>query len=61
MIERLTNDPAFAAVDFEQTLDARRFVGRAPEQVDAFLAGVIEPIRRRYADDLNQGPDEVRV
>ncbi|MFO1044478.1 MAG: hypothetical protein U0941_22115 [Planctomycetaceae bacterium] len=43
------------------TLDARRFVGRAPEQVDTFIAEVIRPIRQRYADELNQSVDELRV
>jgi adenylosuccinate lyase len=29
-------------------LDPAKFVGRAPEQVDEFLAEVIAPIRARY-------------
>jgi adenylosuccinate lyase len=49
LLERLRGDPAFASVDLSAALDARRFVGRAPEQVDAFLAEVVGPIRRKYA------------
>lgn len=61
LLQRLQSDPAFATVDLSSTLDARRFVGRAPEQVDAFVAQVIDPIRARYASDLNQAADELRV
>ncbi|REK19033.1 MAG: adenylosuccinate lyase [Planctomycetota bacterium] len=49
LLERLGADPAFAGVDLSGTLDASRFVGRAPEQVDEFLAEVVAPIRKRYA------------
>lgn len=48
LIDRLTADRAFAKVDLASALDAQRFVGRAPEQVDEFVAEVVEPIRRRY-------------
>jgi adenylosuccinate lyase len=54
LLERLVGDPAFAAVDLAATLDARQFVGRAPEQVDEFLEEVVQPIRERYADSLKQ-------
>ncbi len=50
LLERLAADDAFAKVDVRGTLEPRRFVGRAPEQVDEFLAEVVEPIRARYAD-----------
>jgi adenylosuccinate lyase len=49
LILRLQNDPAFAKVDIAAALNPRHFVGRAPEQVDEFLAAVVEPIRSRYA------------
>ena len=61
LMERLKSDAAFAKVDLTGTLDSQRFVGRSPEQVDAFIKHVIEPIRSRYADELNQAPDELRV
>jgi adenylosuccinate lyase len=48
LLERLASDEAFAGIDLAATLDASRFVGRAPEQVDEFLAEVVEPVRRRY-------------
>ncbi len=52
LMDRLRADPAFGAVDLDTALDPRRFVGRAAEQVDEFLAGVVEPIRAKYPGAL---------
>ncbi len=52
LVERLAGDPAFASINFGQALDAARFVGRAPEQVDEFVREVVVPSRHRYADCL---------
>ncbi len=60
LLERLAADPAFAGIDLSSELDPQRFVGRAPEQVDEFLAEVVEPIRARYGDGLT-GEAEIRV
>jgi adenylosuccinate lyase len=60
LLDRLKADSAFAKVDLAGTMDAKRFVGRAPQQVDEFLAGTIEPIRQRYREQLNQTA-EVKV
>lgn len=49
LMERLANDEAFAGVDLNAAVDAKDLVGRAPEQVDEFIAAVVEPIRERYA------------
>ena len=48
LLDRLKQEPAFAEVRFEELLDASRFIGRAPEQVDAFLKDVIKPILAKY-------------
>lgn len=48
LIERLHADPAFGAVNFSEVTDPLRYVGRSRQQVDEFLAEVVEPIRRRY-------------
>ncbi|MEM8784142.1 MAG: adenylosuccinate lyase [Planctomycetota bacterium] len=53
LLQRLEQEPAFRGLDLGAVLEPSNFVGRAPEQVDAFLAEVIEPIRTRYADRLN--------
>ena len=61
LLDRLKGDSAFASVDLSNALDARRFVGRAPEQVDAFIANVVEPIRQRYSAVRNQQSEQLRV
>ena len=54
LLDHLRDDPALGAVDWSDVLDPARFVGRAPEQVDAFLTRDVEPIRRRYPARLRQ-------
>jgi len=54
LTDRLAEDPAFRGIDLAAVLDARQFVGRSPEQVDAFLSREVEPIRRRHPDRLGQ-------
>lgn len=61
LIDRLSGDPLFAKVNLRGALEARRFIGRAPEQVDEFLAEVVEPIRQRYAQDLALPAEELNV
>lgn len=48
LLDRLRHDPAFSGIDIDALTDASHFVGRAPEQVDDFIAEHVEPIRRRY-------------
>ena len=57
LVERLRDDSAFADLDFTSLMDPRRFVGRAPEQVDAFIEREVEPIRRRYPGRCGQRRD----
>lgn len=54
LLERLSNDPAFATMRarFDRLNDPARFAGRAPKQVDEFLTGIVEPIREKYRDLL---------
>ncbi|HAU38842.1 MAG TPA: adenylosuccinate lyase [Phycisphaerales bacterium] len=48
LIERLKGDRAFAKVNIDALLDPQTFIGRAPEQVDEFLAAEIAPIRKKH-------------
>jgi adenylosuccinate lyase len=48
LLDRLRRDPAFAGVDFKLLEDQQGFVGRAPQQVEEFVAEVVEPIRHRF-------------
>jgi len=52
LMERLKGDEAFKAIDIDSLLDPSAFIGRAPQQVEEFLAAHVEPIRRRYRDRL---------
>ena len=56
LLARLGNEPAFTGVDLNNVLDATKYVGRSPEQVDAFIADVVTPIRQKYADTLAYDP-----
>jgi adenylosuccinate lyase len=54
LLARIRSDPAFAKVRFDDVLEQSQFVGRAPQQVDDFIAQEIQPIRQRYSHLLNQ-------
>src|SRR5687767_5261272 len=57
LLERLRNDPALAKVSLGDVMDPKRFVGRAPQQVAAFVEKVAGPIRQRYRKELGQKVD----
>jgi len=48
LIFRLSEDPAFDAVDLAKVLNPSAFIGRAPQQVEAFVRDMVDPIRKRY-------------
>ena len=50
LLQRLADDKAFAGVDLTAAVDPTTLTGRSAEQVDEFLAEVVDPIRRRYSD-----------
>ena len=57
LLDRLRADEAFAKVDIDAELEPIRFVGRAPEQVDEFLAEQVQPIREKYRDLFTDDAD----
>ncbi len=61
LLERLARDPAFARVKFDDLMNAANYIGRAPEQVETFLAEIVAPIRRKYASALTAGTEQLRV
>ncbi|WP_459556957.1 adenylosuccinate lyase [Lacunimicrobium album] len=61
LIERLKKEKAFAKVDLESTLDARKYIGRAPEQVVRFIESTVKPIRQKYKDQLGTDAEELKV
>jgi adenylosuccinate lyase len=58
LIARLRNDPAFANLQWEAVLDAKQYVGRAPQQVDEFLAETVRPL---LDADRSQPPTDINV
>jgi adenylosuccinate lyase len=60
LLARLRADPSFSAVRLDDLLAPHRYVGRAPQQVDRFIAEVVTPIRHRYRDALN-APADLKV
>lgn len=65
LIERIAGDDAFGmdADRIRSLIDARAFVGRAPEQVDRFLAEWIDPVLDRLgsAAEARLGSPDIRV
>ncbi|MCC6927512.1 MAG: adenylosuccinate lyase [Gemmatimonadaceae bacterium] len=61
MLDRLAGDAEFGVAldDIRAALDASRFVGRSPQQVDDFLAEVVDPILA--GADAPVAREEVRV
>ena len=61
MLERLARDPGFVIPmdDLREALEPSRFVGRAPEQVDEFVAEIVDPIL--HGAPVSAVLDEVRV
>ena len=53
LLDRLKDEPAFATLDLDGVLDPANYIGLAPEQVNTFIADIVEPMRQRYADTLD--------
>ncbi len=62
LLDRLAADPAIGLSrdDMEALLDVGKFVGRAPQQVEAFIAEEVNPFLDRHAHRLDASSD-VRV
>ena len=60
--ERLAGDPAFSAVagGLDELLDGQRYVGRAPAQVEEFLAAEVDPLLERH-EGIARRDAEIRV
>jgi adenylosuccinate lyase len=59
LLARLQGEKAFAKVDLQAAVDPATLTGRSAEQVDEFLAEVVEPIRARNGAATNSA--ELRV
>jgi len=49
LLERLSCEAMFKDVDLTMATEPSDYIGRAPQQVDAFCDEIIEPIAQRYS------------
>jgi adenylosuccinate lyase len=63
LLDRIAADDAFAVTreELEDALRPELYVGRAPQQVEEFLAEWVSPVLARYADRLDTGTPELHV
>ena len=63
LLDRIAGDQAFGVTrpELEEELRPELYVGRAPEQVDEFLAEWVAPVLERHAADVDQGAPELHV
>jgi len=54
LLTRLRTDSTFAKINLDDVMDAKRYIGRAPQQVEAFIEKVVTPIRARYTEKLGE-------
>ncbi|MDR0855444.1 MAG: adenylosuccinate lyase [Christensenellaceae bacterium] len=60
LIKRLKTDPLFAAItDYKSILNAKNFIGRAPEQVAEFIKNEVNPILKKHSGEKHIGKIEV--
>jgi adenylosuccinate lyase len=62
LIERIRHDAFFAPIhaDLDDLMDPETFIGRAPEQVDRFVAEEVKPVLARYQAHLG-GSSQLHV
>ena len=53
LLERLAADPAFASIRdrFDELVNPRDFIGRAPEQTEEFIASCVDPLLEAHASE----------
>ena len=63
LMDRIAADPAFGVTraELEEDLRPELYVGRAPQQVDEFLAEWVQPVLDRYPEAQGGAAPELRV
>ena len=64
LIDLIAADPAFSMLKREEItahLEPSRYIGRCPEQVEAFLEGEVKPVLARYPEALKKKEAEPKV
>ena len=63
LVERVKNDTYFSPIvnKLDVLLDAKTFIGRAPEQVYEFISREVEPTLKNFTSVLPSKPTELNV
>jgi len=61
LLARMKGDDALGPHVTDAVIDPAMYVGRAPEQVDEFIAGVVEPLLQRFSAHDGKFAPRVRV
>ena len=64
LLTRIANDAKFAAVhdNLDSLVDPSLFIGRCPEQVDDFMASMVQPVLTKYKFHLTvENKDDISV
>ena len=63
LIKRIAADPLFGLTEEELTanLDAKKYVGRSPEQVTEFLKNEVSPLLERYSGLISTSETQLKV
>ena len=63
LLERIADDPKFGLTmdDLMKVADPKLYIGRCPQQVEAFINEVIKPILDSHKDDLQVEEVELKV
>ena len=63
LLERIAADPSFGLTieELNSIMDARNFVGRAPQQTEEFIENFVKPVLEANKDLLSDTAEEIRV
>lgn len=63
LIKRISADPLFGLTEDEimANMDARKYVGRSPEQVTEFLNNDVRPVLARYSNLIDESGADLKV
>ncbi|NME36043.1 MULTISPECIES: adenylosuccinate lyase [Fusobacterium] len=63
LLERIANDKSFGLTleELQSIMDAKNFVGRAPEQAKEFVENIVNPILEKNRDLIDSHAESIRV
>lgn len=63
LLERIANDKSFGLTleELQSIMDAKNFVGRAPEQAKEFVENIVNPILEKNRDLIDSNAESIRV